>query len=108
MRGHLKNTWLRILYRYYVRDFSVASIELLAGLLLFLFGFAFGAYEWISNSINGTFTSTGTVMLAAVPLLLGFQLLLAFLNYDILQTPREPLHPLLHRQRSPNSTSSGK
>lgn len=107
LRGHIKNTWLRILYRYYVRDFSVASIELLAGLLLFIFGFVFGAYAWFSNSANGTFASTGTVMLAAVPLLFGFQLLLAFLNYDILQTPREPLHPLLHRQRPPDLTNSG-
>jgi hypothetical protein len=34
-------------------------------------------------------------MLAVVPLLMGFQLLLAFINYDITTTPREPLHPLL-------------
>jgi glycosyltransferase involved in cell wall biosynthesis len=92
---HLRNTLLRILYKYFVRDFSVASLELLAGIALFTFGFVFGATEWIKNASSNVSTETGTIMLAVVPLLMGFQLLLAFINYDITTTPREPLHPLL-------------
>jgi hypothetical protein len=78
-----------------VRDFSVASLELLAGLALFTFGFVFGAVAWMQNAASHVSTETGTNMLAVVPLLMGFQLLLAFINFDITSTPREPLHPLL-------------
>ena len=38
-------------------------------------------------------------MIAAITLLIGFQLLLAFLSYDIGTTPREVLHPFLERGR---------
>jgi dolichol-phosphate mannosyltransferase len=92
---HLRNTLLRVLYKYFVRDFSVASLELLAGIALFTFGFVFGAIEWMRNAATQVSTETGTIMLAVVPLLMGFQLLLAFVNYDVSSTPREPLHPLL-------------
>jgi dolichol-phosphate mannosyltransferase len=92
---HLRNTLLRVLYKYFVRDFSVASLELLAGIALFTFGFVFGAIEWMRNAASQVSTETGTIMLAVVPLLMGFQLLLAFVNYDVSSTPREPLHPLL-------------
>jgi hypothetical protein len=40
---------------------------------------------------------TGTIMIAALTFLIGFQLLLSFLNYDISSSPREPLHPFLGR-----------
>jgi dolichol-phosphate mannosyltransferase len=38
---------------------------------------------------------TGTIMIAALTFLIGFQLVLSFLNYDISASPREPLHPFL-------------
>ena len=95
MRGHFRNTARRLLYRYFIHDFSIASIELLVGVLLFSFGLIFGTYNWIYAASAGVFASTGTIMLAAVSLLIGFQLILAFLNYDINSVPREPLHPIL-------------
>ncbi len=87
MAKHTVNTLKRILYTYYVRSFSVASIELLAGLLLLLFGVGFGASTWIRNASVGLQTSSGTVMLAALPAMLGFQLVLAFLSADIANVP---------------------
>jgi len=36
-------------------------------------------------------------MIAALTFLIGFQLMLSFLNYDISSSPREPLHPFLIR-----------
>jgi dolichol-phosphate mannosyltransferase len=36
-------------------------------------------------------------MIAALTFLIGFQLSLSFLNYDISSSPREPLHPFLTR-----------
>jgi dolichol-phosphate mannosyltransferase len=103
--GHLRNALRRILYKYFVRDFSIASIELALGALLLLFGLTFGAYHWVVSGIREEVTPTGTVMIAVISLLIGFQLVLAFLNYDISSVPREPLHPILLKmpQGSPDT-----
>jgi dolichol-phosphate mannosyltransferase len=42
-------------------------------------------------------TPAGTVMLAVVPLIIGVQLILSFLAYDIESVPRRPIH---NRRRS--------
>jgi glycosyltransferase involved in cell wall biosynthesis len=94
LAGHLRNTSRRILYRYFFRDFSLASLQLVAGSLLFLFGLVFGLYHWWAAPPD-QFVPTGTIMIAALTFLMGFQLLLSFLNYDISASPREPLHPFL-------------
>ena len=44
--GHIRNTLRRILYRYFFREFSLASIQLVAGTALFGFGLVFGLYHW--------------------------------------------------------------
>jgi dolichol-phosphate mannosyltransferase len=89
--SHLKNTCKRILYKYYLRDFSVASIELPIGLILFMYGLVFGIISW-SDSIHSAQTaSSGTVMLAALPIIIGIQLLLSFLAYDIMTRPKKPI-----------------
>jgi glycosyltransferase involved in cell wall biosynthesis len=103
--GHLRNAFRRILYKYFIRDFSVASVELVFGALLLLFGLTFGTYHWFLAAISGEPTPTGTIMIATISLLFGFQLLLAFLNYDISSVPREPLHPFLVKRSSGNSLS---
>ena len=86
----------RVLYRYFFREFSLASIQLVAGAALFGFGLAFGLYHWWSAPPD-QLVPTGTIMIAALTFLIGFQLLLSFLNYDISSSPREPLHPFLAR-----------
>ncbi|GLH71033.1 hypothetical protein GETHPA_25660 [Geothrix rubra] len=88
---HARNLLKRIVYNYYLRDMSIASIELPVGLGLSVFGFVFGGVKWM-EAIGGTRpTPTGTVMLSVLPLLLGVQLLLAFLAFDIASVPRRPL-----------------
>ena len=37
--------------------------------------------------------STGTVMLAALPALVGLQLLLSFISFDVTNIPRRAIHP---------------
>ena len=91
LAGHLRNTWKRILYTYFLRDFSVASVNLLAGLALMGGGGALGAYKWWQLAGTGHFASSGTVMLAALPIILGFQLLLSALNFDIQNVPRDSI-----------------
>jgi dolichol-phosphate mannosyltransferase len=91
LRGHAVNTAKRIFYGYFLRSFNVASIELLAGSALLAFGIAFGAWAWLQGSLRGVPATSGTVMLSALPVILGVQLLLAFLGYDLQNVPRDPL-----------------
>jgi glycosyltransferase involved in cell wall biosynthesis len=81
----------RIFYNYFLRDFSVCSVELISGTLLVLLGCAFGAKHWYLSIQTGIVASTGTVMLAALPVILGSQLLLAALHLDVMNVPRDPL-----------------
>lgn len=88
-------TWLllqRIMHRFYtkymLRDFSPIALFVLSGLPMLLWGVGFGACAWWTSAQEGTFASTGTVMLSVLPLLLGFQLMLQALVLDIHETPR--------------------
>jgi len=97
LAGHIRNTVRRVLYRYFFRDVSLASIQLVAGTALFGFGLVFGLYHWWAAPPD-QLVPTGTIMIAALTFLIGFQLLLSFLNYDISASPREPLHPFLGKR----------
>jgi len=88
---HMRNFLKRIMYNYYLRDVSIASIELPLGLLLMSFGVIYGGWHWLESSQAGTATPIGTVMLSALSTLMGLQFLLAFLAYDISSTPRRVL-----------------
>ena len=89
---HTRNFIKRIFYNYYLRDMSLASIELPLGILLFTFGVSFGGWQWFNAARLDIATPAGTVMLAAFPALMGLQLILAFLSYDIAFVPRRPRH----------------
>jgi dolichol-phosphate mannosyltransferase len=89
---HLVNFHKRLFYNYYLRDVSAASVELLAGIGLFTFGFVFGITSFAEASARGVPATTGTVMIAVLPIILGFQLLLAFLSYDVSNVPTRTKH----------------
>jgi glycosyltransferase involved in cell wall biosynthesis len=89
---HMRNFGKRIFYNYYLRNMSLASIELPLGLLMFVGGAIYGAVHWAESARAGVETPAGTVMLAAVPVLMGLQLILAFLANDIASVPKRPLH----------------
>jgi dolichol-phosphate mannosyltransferase len=91
LKGHLVNFARRVLYTYFVRGFSLASIELIIGVLLVTFSVAFGASEWITSTRTGAPATAGTVMLAALPAILGVQSLLSWLHFDIESEPRFPV-----------------
>jgi dolichol-phosphate mannosyltransferase len=86
---NIRNFIKRIFYNYYLRDMSLASVELPLGIFLLLFGLIFGGWHWY-GARDGIATSAGTVMLSALPLLMGLQLILAFLAFDISSVPRSP------------------
>lgn len=76
--------WLRRIHlSYFVYDFNICSLYLLAGVPSFLFGLVFGICEWIHYAGMGLGAPTGTIMVAVLPLILGFQMLLAAAQYDI-------------------------
>jgi hypothetical protein len=97
IKGHIRNTAKRIFYNYYLRNFSIASLELLLSVLLLSFGGVFGLYKWHQSYEYLSPASAGTVMLAALPIIIGFQLLLSFLNYDINSTPRIPISNVIKK-----------
>lgn len=95
--AHLRNFAKRIFYNYFVRDFSIASLELFLGIVFTVFGTIYGILNW-----NGhTPATAGTVMVAALPILIGIQLIIAFFNFDIQAVPRSTLHLRLKASRRP-------
>jgi dolichol-phosphate mannosyltransferase len=83
--GHIRNFIKRIIYTYFIRDFNIASVEFLLGIPLLLFGFFYGISNWTFSAPAAT---AGTVMLSALPMVIGFQCLLSFLNYDTQSMPK--------------------
>lgn len=92
---HARNTARRIFYNYYLRNFNVASLQIVFGILFVAFGTIFGGVEWMRSLRTNEAATTGTVMLAALPVLVGVQLLLAFASYDMASVPTRPIHPRL-------------
>jgi len=89
---HFRNFHKRLFYNYYLRDMSAASLELPLGAALGWFGFIFGITRFAESIATGVPATAGTVMLSAVPVILGFQLVLAFLSYDIASVPKRIKH----------------
>jgi hypothetical protein len=99
---NLTNFAKRLVYSYLLRDFSIASLEFVFGIIFLLFGTVFGAQAWIRSAVTGITASTGIIMLAALPVILGIQFLLSFIAFDFANIPRRAIHPLL-----PMSPSQG-
>lgn len=95
LAGHCRNLGKRIFYNYFLRDFNVASIELVMGIGLLVGGATFGVAKWIESAASGIPATSGTVMLAALPVLAGLQLLIGFLNFDIRNVPHYPVQSLV-------------
>jgi dolichol-phosphate mannosyltransferase len=102
---NIKELMKRVLYTYFLRDFSLASAQLLFGSLLFGFGSIYGAWGWYESISSGSAASTGTVMLAVLPIILGFQLLLSFFGFDMANEPKVPLQNMMpgFDRRAPRS-----
>ncbi|PLW92291.1 MAG: glycosyl transferase family 2 [Marinilabiliales bacterium] len=89
----LKHRFLkRILYKYFFFDFNMGSVYTLVGVPMFLFGTIFGIYRWIYGVMNDEINSTGTVMLAILPIILGIQFILQAIQIDINSVPKKDLN----------------
>ena len=77
----------RVLLKYVIGSFSPIALFLFSGLLLWVWSAAFGAWT-IYETIGPGVATTGTVLLAVVPFLMGFHLILTALTLDIQASPR--------------------
>lgn len=81
----------RFFYCYLLRDFNAGTMQFLGGLLAIIVGLVFGIYHWVTSYEAMSTTPAGTVMIAALLIILGFQLLLSALNFDIQNIPHHPI-----------------
>ena len=95
LRKHASRLWRRYVYSYLVRDFNVGSVYSLVGIALLAFGVLFGLYGWINGVQHAAPATSGTVMLAALPVIIGIQCWIAFLHHDVSNVPIDPLSRLL-------------
>lgn len=99
----LRGLTRRIFWRYLFYDVSPVAAFGIVGLLLATFGFVFGSWQWVGHAMQDAPTPLGTILLAAAPLMLGFQLLLQAVVLDVANTPRAaalPFAPLPSSRRS--------
>jgi dolichol-phosphate mannosyltransferase len=96
---HLRNFFKRIFYVYFLRDFSAGTIQLISGIACLTFGIVFGSIHWLDSVARGEVASAGTVMVAGLPIMVGIQLLISAINWDISSTPTRPIHPFLRVER---------
>jgi len=83
LKGFIK----RIFYKYFIYNFNMASIYMILGFPMFLFGFFYGGISWYNSISSGNEATTGTVMLSALPIILGVQFLLQATSIDIDSVP---------------------
>lgn len=96
---HARNFTKRVFYNYVLRNFSTASLSLMTGLLSVLFGLVYGGLHWLESLRTNEAATAGTVMLSALPVIVGIQLLLSFLSQDVALTPATPIHRRLSSKR---------
>jgi len=78
----------RILKSYFIYDFNIGTLYLLFGLPMFVFGIIYGGYNWWYYSSKNLLSPVGTIMISTLLIILGFQLLLQAIQFDIMNTPK--------------------
>jgi len=79
----------RIVLKYFLYDFNIASFYLLFGFPLFVIGATYGIVNYIKYASSSIPAPTGTVVIPTLLIILGFQLLLSAINYDITSYPKK-------------------
>jgi hypothetical protein len=97
----------RIVLKNFIYDFNLESFHLLCGIPLFLAGVLYGGYHWFWYASRHRPAPTGTVVLSAMLIMLGTQLLLSAVNLDLQAIPRDPINtgPLRALRAEPVVTS---
>jgi dolichol-phosphate mannosyltransferase len=93
--NHLKCFLKRIIYFYFMWNFSLASLFLTFGILFSFSGIIIGCATWIFFSNIEMSAPTGSVMLPTLLIILGFQMILGFLTADMGSVPDKTIYPML-------------
>ena len=83
-----KGFWQRIYYKYILYGFHPIALFLFCGLFFLVAGVGIGGWILFSKIITGTVPTSGTVMLAVLPMLVGLQMLLTALVMDVIEEKR--------------------
>ena len=78
----------RLIWQYLISDMNVGSVMLGLGAILMTISIAYGGAAWIETLRSGIPRTPGTVMLAFLPFITGFQLLVNALIYDVQFSPK--------------------
>lgn len=93
--GKLVRAFLRrLMVQYFLFDVNLGTLYTIFGLVLMTFGLVFGGFEWYESVATQVPRATGTIMLAVLPCLMGFQLMLNALMYDV-QFSHKTRHEML-------------
>ena len=83
--------WKRFFYKYVIWSFSPVALFLLVGLALTLFGTVIGAWV-IEMSLGAPSATTGSVLLAVTPFLLGMNMIMFAFMLDMQESPDTPIN----------------
>lgn len=78
----------RLLLRYFLYDFSIASVYLMVGIPLLTFGLIFGLTQWLRYASLGVPAPTGTVILPTLSFIIGIQFILSAIQIDLESVPK--------------------
>jgi len=85
---HLRNLAARVVYQYYLKEWSIASLELPLATGLILSGLWLGLSSFASSIEASQGITAGQVTVSSLLIILGVQLALAFTAYDIASEPK--------------------
>lgn len=86
---HAKNTMKRIAYKYFVREWSLGTLNLIGAFVMFAFAIVLGIDALRMIQATGNPITAGQAVGVSLTAILGFQLLLAFLSYDVQMERRD-------------------
>ena len=82
----------RLFYNYFLRDFNIGSLSIVIAAVGLSWAIGFGGYEWLLSLNHGLIATSGTVMLAGLPVILSGIALVVFFVVDFLSVPKIAIH----------------
>jgi dolichol-phosphate mannosyltransferase len=82
----------RLVLKNFVYDFNLESFHIACGVPLLLAGLLYGGYHWWWYTSRLLAAPVGTVVLSALLITIGMQLLISAVNLDLQNIPRDPIN----------------
>lgn len=85
---HSLNFVKRILYRHFLREWTMVTFQLPASIGLLTFGISLGLSTYLDASARGVAVTAGQITTASLLTIVGFQLFLSAVSHDVLSEPK--------------------